>query len=289
MKRAPIHPPPAWLSLTVLLALAAPTVARSAEAPARPEAAAGSATPVEVRVERVKPMRDKHPTLRFLRENRDFIRARFDRLREKPLERKGETTAIDPRFLAYAQMLAALDAGRDSLLASEEARSRRLLFESVGQLAELEAQLDQMELQLDVQRGRLAVLERDFTGDQKTELMVVLTGLPEAALVSAVTLELEDGGVLSLPLSDPQRESLRQGGMVEIFHGFVEPRAQVVRVGVAGASWPSGDSGYMKLEPARDRLNLLRLDLSTLSPEPGAPGIGASTWVHTTSSLSIDG
>ena len=153
----------------------------------------------------------------------------------------------------------------------------------------MESQLDQLERQLDLQRGRLAVLERDFTGDQKTEMLVVLTGYAEAAPVTAVSLELEDGGVLSLPLSDLQRESLRQGGMVEVFHGFVEPRAQVIRIGVAGATWASGDSGYMNLEPARDRLNLLRLDLSTLSPERGVPGIGASTWVHTASSLSIDG
>jgi len=247
------------------------------------------AAPVEVRVERVKPMRDKHPTLRFLRENRDFIRARFDRLREKPLERSGESVAIDPRFLGYAQMLAALDADRDSLRASEEGRARRQLFESVGQLAELEAQLDQMESALDAQRGRLAVLERDFAGDQRTELLVVLAGFPETATVASVSLELEDGGVLTLPLSPPQVESLRQGGLVEIFHGFVEPREQVVRLGIAGATWPAGDSGYLSLAPARDRLNLLRLDLSTLSPERGAPGIRASTWVHTAPSLPIDG
>jgi len=268
-------------ALLALLVIATPARARAQEAV--------SATPVEVKVERVKPMRDKHPTLRFLRENRDFIRARFDRLREKPLERTGETAAIDPRYLAYSEMLAALDAGRDSMQASEEQRARRLLFESVGQLAELETQLDQMERALDTQRGRLAVLERDFAGDQRTEMLVVLSGFPENASLASVSLELEDGGVLTLPLSEPQRESLRQGGMVEIFHGFVEPRAQVVRLGVAGATWPAGDSGYLSLEPARDRLNLLRLDLSTLSPERGAPGIRASTWVHSAPSLSIDG
>lgn len=251
--------------------------------------AATSETPAEVKVERVKPMRDKYPTLRFLRENRDFIRARFDRLREKPIEKSGAAEAVDARFLAYARMLAQLQSGRDSLALAEDTRSRRALFESVTQLGELESQLDRMEHELELQRGRLAVLDRDFTGDQKTELLVVLTGFPAGVPLSAVAIELEDGGVLNLPLSDSQRESLAHGGMVEVFHGFVEPRSQVVRVGVAGERWPSGDSGYLQLEPARDRLNLLRLDLTGLSLEQGAPGIRASTWVHSGPTLSIDG
>jgi len=243
----------------------------------------------EIKVERVKPMRDKHPTLVFLRENRDFIRSRFDRLGEKPIAQKGEATAIDPRFLAYAGMLASLDAERDSLARSEESRARRDLFESVGQLTELENQLDQLEGALDHQRGRLATLERDFMGDQRTELLVVVSGYSASAPLSGLSLELEDGGVLNLELTEFQRESLRQGAMVEVFHGFVEPRAQTLRLGLAGAAWPAGDSGWLELDPVRDRLNLLRLDLSQLSPATGVPGVRAGTWVHASSALSIDG
>jgi len=44
----------------------------------------------EVRVERERPMKDRHPTLRFLRDNKDFIRARYDRLRERLVTREGE-------------------------------------------------------------------------------------------------------------------------------------------------------------------------------------------------------
>lgn len=268
------------LSALALLALAAPV--RAAETPSLPAEA-------EVRVERAKPMRDKHPTLVFLRENRDFIRARFDRLREKPLERNGEAAAIDPRFVTYGQMLAALDSDRDSLARSEEARARRTLFESVGQLTELEAQLDGLESALDRQRGRLATLERDFAGDQRTELLVVVSGFSESAPLAGLTLELEDGGVLKLDLTDLQREALRQGGMVEVFHGFVEPRAQTLRLGISGPTWPSGDSGWLELDPVRDRLNLLRLDLTQMSPATGVPGVKAGTWVHTSAALSIDG
>lgn len=269
-------------ALVAVAALAVPHATFAEDAPV-------PGAPAEVRIERAKPMKDKYPTLRFLRENRDFIRGRFDRLRERPLERHGDATAIDPRFLAYRELLAALDRSRDSLAGAEDARAREALFASVTQLGSLESELDQLERGLGEQRGRLAVIEKDFTGDQATEMLVVLSGFPTAADLAAVSLELEDGGTLSIPLSADQRAALRSGGMVEILHAFVEPRAQLLRVGIAGTTWPAGDTGWLELDPARDRLNLLRLDLSGLGPATGAPGIRASTWIHRGSTLTIDG
>ncbi len=246
-------------------------------------------SPAEVRIERARPMRDRRPTLRFLRENRDFIRARFDRLRERPVERAAEAEALDPRYLAYPRLLAELSAARDSALAGEDLRRRHALFASVAELAALEAQLDGLERGLASQRGRLATLERDFAGDRRTELMVLVSGHAAGAEVTAVSVELEDGGTVTVTLDDAQREALRQGGMVEVFRGFVEPREQSVRVGLAGPGWPAGDTGWLGLDPTRDRLTLLRLDLSTASPSQGVASARAGTWVHAPSSFSVDG
>ncbi len=273
----------------LLLLAAAPVRADEPASAAPPTDPTLPAAPVEVRLERAKPMREKYPTLRFLHENRDFIRGRYDHLREQPVAKQGEATAIDPRFLTYRELLATLDRGADSLARAEDERSRHTLFASVTELGSLETELDQIERALDAQRGRLALLEKDFTAHPATEMLVVLSGFPAGADLASVTLELEDGGAVTLPLGPAEQEALRAGGMVEVLHAFVEPRAQNVRVAVGGSPWPAGDSGWLPIEPARDRLNLVRLDLSGLGPATGITGIHAATWVHDATSLSIDG
>lgn len=257
----------------------APAGAR-ADGPAPVPGAEPPAAAVEVRVERVRPMKEKRPTLRFLRENRDFIRGRFDRLRETPVAGSGEAAAMDPRFLAYRELLAAALAAGDSVAAADDARARRDLFESITRLGELEQQLDLMDRLLAEQRGRLAVLQADFTGDQGTELAVVVSGEPGAGAPAEIAIALEDGTVVSVPLGPEHHEALRRGGVVRVLHALVEPRAQVVDVTLRGAEWPGGDTGYVALEPARDRLTLLHLDLSTLDPRAGAPSLRASAWLH---------
>jgi hypothetical protein len=129
---------------------------------------------------------------------------------------------------------------------------------------------------------RLGILQEDFTGDQRTALIVVLSGDPQAVPVSQVTITLEDGSRLAVPLTPGERETLRAGGVVQVFHGFVEPREQVVEVTIAGEGWPAGDRGYVTLEPVRDRLMMLRLDLSGVDAMRGTAGIQASTWLHET-------
>jgi hypothetical protein len=235
---------------------------------------------VSVTVERVRPRKDKIATLRFLRENRDFIRARYDLLRQKPGGDRGQAGEIDPRFLAYQEMLRDLFAARDSVGVANDSLARQQLLASITQLGRLEDQLDLMDRLLGEQRTRLGVLQDDFTGRQRTALVVVLSGYPAAAGIDRVSIRLEDGDTLTVPLTDEQRAALRKGGVVQVFHGFVEPRQQVVEVSIAGDRWPGGDTGYVTLDPARDRLTLLRLDLSTVRPDGGAPSIQANTWLH---------
>jgi hypothetical protein len=275
-------------ALGLLATLALARVAAGDPAPggsAVPDAApvpiaADAAGVTEVKVERVRPRKEKHPTLRFLKENRDFIRARFDRLRERPVTKRGVSQEIDPRFLAYQEMLARLTAGKDSVAAAEEVRRRRNILVSVTELGDLERELDLLERLLEQQRTRLGVLQEDFTGDQRTALIVVVSGDPGEIGLEEIAVTIEDGAKVAVPLSEEQRRSLRQGGAIQVFHAFVEPRRQVVEVGLAGGRWPAGESGFVTLEPTRDRLTLLELRLGHLDPQRGASSIQAGTRLH---------
>lgn len=243
----------------------------------------------EVKVERMRPEKEKVPTLRFLRENLDFIRAQFDRLREKPVDQHAAATDLDPRLLNYARLLAEALASRDTVGAAEDARSRQHLLESIAQLGSLENQLDLMEHHLEKQRIRLAYLEDDFTGHQQTALMVVLSGYPKDVAVSEVTVALDDGDPIHVTLSPEQCQSLRRGGVVELFHGFAEPREQVVQVSLGAAGLPAGDPGYVTVSPMRDRLMFLRFDLSNVQPAQGGSSVRASTWLHEAGARSAQG
>lgn len=272
---------PALAAAALFAAAAALAVADAAPLPGTPAA-------TEVEVERVRPKEPKLPSLTFLRENRDFIRSRFDLLRERPADRRDDAVALDPRWLAWERMLAAIHASRESVAVIHNDVERRQLLASITELGRLEDQLDAMDRQLAVQSERLRVLEEDFTGAQRTALMVVLSGDPGEDVVE-VAVTLEGGGRLSVPLYLEQREALRKGGVVQVFHGFVEPRRQVIEVSVAGPPWPAGERGFVTLEPARDRLTFLRLDFGAV-PAPGSPeatgrargtaAMRAFTWLH---------
>jgi hypothetical protein len=241
-----------------------------------------TSAPIEtvVEVERARPQPEAHATLRFLKSNRDFIRGRLDLLRQRALARRGESAEIDARWLAYQRMLADIHAARDTVGAAETALRRLQLLESVTQLGRLEAQLDLMDRQLAEQRARLGVLQDDFAGDQRTALMVVLRGHPHEVALTEIAITIADGATVRVPLTSEQRGALERGGVVEIFHGFVEPREQVIEVTVTGAPWPTGESAFIRLEPARDHLTFLKLDLSALAPGRAGTGIRASTWLH---------
>jgi hypothetical protein len=241
--------------------------------PAHADGAPG-ATPTEVRVQRVKPDRPKLPTLRFLGANRDYLRAELDRLRVSDVAVRGEAVAIDPRFLRYGEMVAAARAAGDSAAVADSARAGRELFASVTELGGLEGELDQLDRALARQRDRLAVLQADFAGEQRTSLAIVLSGWPGDSAPPALAFTLEDGTRESVNLSPEQRDALRAGGAVQVLYRLVEPRDQLLAVAFASGDAPA----WLQLEPARDRVNLLQLDLSRLAAGDAA-SLAATTWI----------
>ena len=257
------------LALVVLLPPAgAPLLAR-----------AQAETVTTVTIEREKPVHDKLPTLRFLKANRDFIRGRFDRLRQESHASAADAGELDPRFLVYRKLLAQVAAGKDSVTISADARERAGMFTSVNDLAQLERELDQMERLLDAQRARLGVLQADFAGRQRTELDVLVTGATLIGRVDSVVVTLEDGSRTASGLNDTQRSSLKHGGAFEVFRGLVEPREQVIDVAFTGEGWSQVGHGFITLEPARDRLTFLKLDLAQALPARGITSVMAGTWL----------
>jgi hypothetical protein len=243
---------------------------------------------VEVRVERVKPVREKLPTLRFLKENRDFIRARFDLLREKSVESNADAGPVDPRYLAYRRLMAEAMAAGDST-ASIAARNERMrLLASIRELGTLEDQLDGLEQLLGSQQTRLAEIQEDFTGRQRTELIVLVRGAP-AAGVDHVVLVTDIGAAQNVPLSEAQRAALADGGVMQIFHASVEPREQLIEVRLGGAGWAGSPTGYIMLRPDRDRLTLLEIDLTGATPADGAGATRARAWLHDAAVPTVDG
>jgi hypothetical protein len=266
----------------LLLALVSASAARAAGT--APTANAGpDATVTTVEVQRERPMREALSTLRFLRANRDFIRSRFDRLRSESRVARAGAGDVDPRFLAYRRLLAEIAAGKDSVNVASDARERQTLFTSVEELAKLERELDMMERLLDAQRTRLAALQADFAGRQRTELDLVLTGGALAGRVDSVRVTLEDGTSVASSLTETQRGSLLHGGALEVFRGLVEPREQVIEIALMGEGWSATGHGFVTLEPARDRLTFLKLDLTQASPKLGIGSLAASTWLLETS------
>jgi hypothetical protein len=252
----------AWLSFLV--------IAGAQAAPAQ----------TDVRVERATPRAARLPTLTFLRDNRDFLRASLDATRQRTMARGGSAGAVDPRFMAYRDLMAHATAAGDSMARAESKRRTRELLASVTELAQLETQLDQFDRTLDDQRVRLALLQRDFTGDQRTALAIVLSGYPSRVSLSSVTLALDDSTSVRIPLTETQVAALKGGGVVQVFHGYVEPREQLVRVGLPGVGDEAGDAGYVTLDPARDRLTMLKLELSQVEAGDGALGLRATTWLN---------
>jgi hypothetical protein len=230
-------------------------------------------------VERVDAPDPKLPTLRFLDENRDFFRARLDRLRVTIGLRQGEARPLDARFLAYRDMLRAIGDAGDTTLAGEGRLRDAELLDRVGDLATLEETMDTMERLLAEQRARLAALEQDFVGRQRTALVILATGVPVGGAPRALLVEDPQGDDWRLELDAGDREALARGGTVELAHRLVEPRAHrwTVRFedGTGGAAAP----WEVALEPARDRLTFLELDLAGLDPA-GAGELPARLWTR---------
>jgi len=263
----------------VLLLLLAPAFAPRPAAAAKNAGNLPPTTVTTVEVERERPVREKLPTLRFLRANRDFIRARFDRLRETSRVSRAGAGNVDPRFLEYRRLLTEIAAGKDSVTVNSDARERQSVFTSVEDLAALERELDMMEQLLNQQRTRLGYLQADFAGRQRTELDLVITGGALAGQVDSVRVTLEDGTSVASSLTETQRGSIQHGGALEVFRGLVEPRPQVIEIALMGEGWSGTGHGFVTIEPVRDRLTFLKLDLSQASPKLGIGSLAASTWL----------
>ena len=262
--------------LRLAFTLAVAVAAALALAPTAARAQAAAATPLPV--ESARPARETAPTLRFLKANADFLRARFEKFSPLAHVQGRLAQPVDPRYLSYRGLLAQIAAAKDSVAASAEARERQALFENVSDLADLERELDQMERVLAAQEVRLGALHADFAGRQRTELAVLVTGGALAGRLDSVVVTVEDGSRAVVGLDDAQRRSLKVGGLLEVFRALAEPREQVLEVRFLGEGWNQVAPGFVRVSPARDRLTFVKLDLSQATPVRGFASVTAGMW-----------
>lgn len=248
-------------------------------APRAEERAAGSApAEVPVRVERVKPLGDRLPMLRFLRDNRDFLRGRSDALRARPGAGTGAAAALDPRLVDYPALREAARAEQERTTAAADSLQRLSLLARFQELLDLEAEMGRLEARFAGAGERMTRLERDFGGTPTTALVLLVRGLPETA-VDSVIVTNEFGERRALALTGETALGLRNGGLARLLHEFVEPRSQWLEVRLSGAAWHDHASAYVVFEPLRDRATVIELDLRPAAPTPNAPGIAARGWI----------
>ena len=229
-------------------------------------------------VKRAEYDKRKHDSLRFLRDNRSFLRAQFDRLRmEIGYEKDGEAELLDERLLLLRELSTEVSAARDTIRDEHERTLQRELMTSVEELAELEAQLDLFEELLTDQQTRLLTLEQDFLGHQGTALVVVVRGLPKDGAPTALLLQEEDT-TIRVELDPAQSTALAQGGVAQIYHEFVEPRAHRLELRLEGAGWEDAAPTFIDLETPRDQLTFLELDLASLNPSDAEIRPGTQVW-----------
>jgi hypothetical protein len=220
----------------------------------------------------------KYESLRFLRDNRAFLRAQFDQLRmEIGYERDGEAEMIDERLLLLQQLSAEIAAARDTVRGEHDRTLRRDLLTSVEELAELESQLELFEELLVDQQNRLLTLEADFLGHQKTALVVVVRGVPETGTPTALLLQEEDT-TLRVDLDAAQAAALDRGGVAQIYHEFVEPRVHRLELRLEGEGWEGVAPTVIELETPRDQLTFLELDLAALDRDDPEARLETQVW-----------
>lgn len=243
-----------WTGLCCLVALGGIADGARADDPAR------------VLIDRVRPEGDSPKTLRFLKENRAFLRGQLDLLRVRPDDNAGRADEIDPRWLRYDALLAEIAAASRPPGLSDAADWR----EQLQALLELEAELDSLEAALDAQAARLAEMESDFATRAFTSLALLLRG-PISEELAAVHFGAVDGVSTRVPLETITRSSLDRGGVAEAWCELVEPREQVFVLSFEDPAGRIGAPFYLSLSPQPDGQNLLELDLATLaSTEPTA-------------------
>lgn len=231
-----------------------------------------------IEVKRTDTKEPKHASLKFLRDNRVFIRAQLDLLKVQVTRtRVDQAQLLDQRYLNLKQMSAAIAATRDTVSAESLLTAQRGLMTSITQLGELETQMATMEQLLAEHRVRLLAIEQDFLGHQETALVVLMKGFAGKHAPATIVIA-EDGDVVRVELTPEQRASLEQGGIAQVYHEFVEPREHVYSVSFEGNGWPVAAAVPVTVDAARDRLTFLGLDLSRLDPNRGAMGLLTDVW-----------
>lgn len=230
-----------------------------------------------IEVKRAETKEPKYTSLKFLRDNRVFIRAQLDLLNVKVTRtRVDQAQSLDQRYLMLKQMSAEIAAARDTVSAESLLTAQRQLMTSVTQLGELEGQLSKMEHLLADHRTRLLGIEQDFLGHQETALVIVMRGFSGKNAPATVVIA-EDEDVVRVELTAEQRIALEQGGIAQVYHEFVEPREHVISVTFEGTGWPATPLP-ITVDTARDRLTFLGLDLSRLDPSREAMGLLTDVW-----------
>lgn len=263
----------AVIAFGILLAVVVASMAAANEPPAD-----GVGDVIEViEVKRSDTRDPKHTSLKFLRDNRTFLRSQLDRLRQTRQTTSNDAQILDERLLRLKEMSDAIAAARDTVRDRDGTLAQHAIMENVTDLGALVNELTTMEALLAEHRQRLLLLETDFLGRQETALVILLRGLaggsaPEALLVG------EDDDVVRIELTPSQRVSLEQGGIAQIYHEFVEPREHVFAVSFAGEAWRDAPPVTVTLETSRDRLTFLELDASRLDRGQVASGLVTSVW-----------
>lgn len=252
---------PALRAAALVAALVAADPRAVTPARAGDGAAAGATDTRRIEVKRRKTDEPERPSLVFLKENRVFLRSELDRLRQLvKVTRDGRAEALDPRLLRLREMAAEVAAARDTAGDAEAFLASRRRLESVAEIAGLEAQLDLMESLLAAQGQRLAWLEEDYLGQQRTALVVVVGGFAGRAAPEAVVLAEGDDSV-RVAFTTEQRAALEQGGIAQVHHAHVEPRAHEFSLTLEGGDWSQAVPAVISVETPRDRLTFLEIDL----------------------------
>jgi len=231
-----------------------------------------------IEVKRADDKELKHESLRFLRDNREFVRGQLDRLRLKVTrEVSTEAMVIDARFLQLQELSRAVAAARDTVQDGSVLAAQRELLDSITRLGDIEAELALMESLLAEQRGRLMILEQDFLGHQETALVVVVRGLAGQDAPDGVVLT-DETNVTRVAFTPEQRAALAEGGVAQVYHEFVEPRAHVVSVSFTGGTWPGAEPVAATFDAPRDRLTFLEMDLGPLAQTRTSNSLITRVW-----------
>ncbi len=230
---------------------------------------------VPVKVRREKPDRLKKPTLRFLQENLDFLRAQIDGLHWEADRHDADGSVVDPTWMRYLELQQAAERSvSDVERIGEESRQRELL-ESVAELVAVEESLQHLSSALDGHEQRLQELHEDYVEDHVTSLVILLQGTVDPGIQMA-TLAREDGRVVDVSFDGAIAGSLESGAIVELDHDFVEPRWQWLELSFGGAA--SIEPVYLEIEPLRDQLNFVQIDLGSVRATSPAEEWSVTSW-----------